>query len=90
MKENSCIQKINESVWLITNVHALKIYNLCTCRALRLGLTTQEQIDDYDPALMFTIPRLAIVAGLVMFPDGPLNLDREPRSLSELFRPFRV
>ncbi|XP_071518229.1 lateral signaling target protein 2 homolog isoform X1 [Panulirus ornatus] len=59
-------------------------------RALRLGLTTQEQIDDYDPALMFTIPRLAIVAGLVMFPDGPLNLDREPRSLSELFRPFRT
>ncbi|XP_064105703.1 lateral signaling target protein 2 homolog isoform X4 [Macrobrachium nipponense] len=59
-------------------------------RALRLGLTTQDQIDDYDPALMFTIPRLAIVAGLVMFPDGPLNLDREPRNLSELFRPFRT
>ncbi|XP_069171936.1 lateral signaling target protein 2 homolog [Procambarus clarkii] len=59
-------------------------------RALKLGLTTQDQIDDYDPALMFTIPRLAIVAGLVMFPDGPLNLDREPRSLSELFRPFRT
>ncbi|XP_042893232.1 lateral signaling target protein 2 homolog isoform X2 [Penaeus japonicus] len=59
-------------------------------RALRLGLATQDQIDDYDPALMFTIPRLAIVAGLVMFPDGPLNLDREPRNLSELFRPFRT
>ncbi|XP_042229640.1 lateral signaling target protein 2 homolog [Homarus americanus] len=59
-------------------------------RALKLGFTSQDQIDDYDPALMFTIPRLAIVAGLVMFPDGPLNLDREPRSLSELFRPFRT
>ncbi|KAK8388081.1 hypothetical protein O3P69_020163 [Scylla paramamosain] len=59
-------------------------------RALKLGLATQDQVDDYDPALMFTIPRLAIVAGLVMFPDGPLNLDREPRSLSELFRPFRT
>lgn len=57
---------------------------------MKLGLATQDQVDDYDPALMFTIPRLAIVAGLVMFPDGPLNLDREPRSLSELFRPFRV
>lgn len=55
-----------------------------------MGLTSQDQVDDYDPALMFTIPRLAIVAGLIMFPDGPLNLDREPRSLSELFRPFRV
>lgn len=63
---------------------------LFSCRALKLGLATQDQVDDYDPALMFTIPRLAIVAGLVMFPDGPLNLDREPRSLSELFRPFRV
>ncbi|XP_050733535.1 lateral signaling target protein 2 homolog isoform X3 [Eriocheir sinensis] len=59
-------------------------------RALKLGLTSQDQVDDYDPALMFTIPRLAIVAGLIMFPDGPLNLDREPRSLSELFRPFRT
>ena len=31
-------------------------------RALRLGLLTQDMLDDYDPALMFTIPRLAIVA----------------------------
>ncbi|XP_078741133.1 lateral signaling target protein 2 homolog, partial [Lampetra fluviatilis] len=30
-------------------------------RALRLGYLTQEAIDDYEPALMFTIPRLAIV-----------------------------
>ncbi|KAK7076547.1 Lateral signaling target protein 2 [Halocaridina rubra] len=59
-------------------------------RALRLGLTTQDQVDDYDPALMFTIPRLAIVAGLVIFPEGPLNLDRDSRNLSELFRPFRT
>jgi len=33
----------------------------CYYRALRLGLLTQEMIDMYDPALMFTIPRLAIV-----------------------------
>jgi len=24
-------------------------------------LLTQDQVDDYDPGLMFTIPRLAIV-----------------------------
>lgn len=30
-------------------------------RALKIGLVTQEMIDDYDPSLMFTIPRLAIV-----------------------------
>jgi hypothetical protein len=31
-------------------------------RALRLGLLTQDMLDDYDPALMFTIPRLGMVA----------------------------
>lgn len=30
-------------------------------RALKLGYLTQDMIDDYEPALMFTIPRLAIV-----------------------------
>ena len=30
-------------------------------RALQKKLVTQDMLDDYDPALMFTIPRLAIV-----------------------------
>lgn len=30
-------------------------------RALEFGYLTQDMIDDYEPALMFTIPRLAIV-----------------------------
>lgn len=30
-------------------------------RALDLGYLTQDMIDDYEPGLMFTIPRLAIV-----------------------------
>lgn len=34
---------------------------LCCLRALKLGYLTQDMIDDYEPALMFTIPRLAIV-----------------------------
>ncbi|KAJ7419023.1 hypothetical protein WISP_56222 [Willisornis vidua] len=34
-------------------------------RALRLGYLTQDMIDDYEPALMFTIPRLAIVWDLL-------------------------
>lgn len=55
-------------------------------RALGLGLLTQDMVDSCDPALMFTIPRLAIVCGLLILPDGPLNLQRQ---LSELFRPFR-
>ncbi|XP_032403482.1 lateral signaling target protein 2 homolog isoform X1 [Xiphophorus hellerii] len=59
-------------------------------RALRLGYLTQDMIDDYEPALMFTIPRLAIVCGLVVYPEGPLNLDRKSEDMSELFRPFRT
>ncbi|XP_066574404.1 lateral signaling target protein 2 homolog isoform X2 [Amia ocellicauda] len=59
-------------------------------RALKLGYLTQDMIDDYEPALMFTIPRLAIVCGLVVYSEGPLNLDRKPEDMSELFRPFRT
>ncbi|KAK6621993.1 hypothetical protein RUM44_001800 [Polyplax serrata] len=57
-------------------------------RALRLSLLTQEMIDDYDPALMFAIPRLAIVSGLLIFPDGPICVDGVPADMSEMFRPF--
>ncbi|KAH8008797.1 hypothetical protein HPB51_005844 [Rhipicephalus microplus] len=57
-------------------------------RAIEVRLVPQEMVETYDPALMFTIPRLAIVAGLVLFPDGPLNVDKDSSSLSELFRPF--
>lgn len=32
-----------------------------SARALDCGYLTQDMIDDYEPALMFTIPRLAIV-----------------------------
>ncbi|XP_029317211.1 lateral signaling target protein 2 homolog isoform X2 [Cottoperca gobio] len=59
-------------------------------RALKLNYLTQDMIDDYEPALMFTIPRLAIVCGLVVYSEGPLNLDRKPEDMSELFRPFRT
>ncbi|XP_063780745.1 lateral signaling target protein 2 homolog isoform X1 [Pseudophryne corroboree] len=59
-------------------------------RALKLGYLTQDMIDDYEPALMFTIPRLAIVCGLVVYAEGPLNLDRKVEDMSELFRPFHT
>ncbi|KAM9355061.1 lateral signaling target protein 2 homolog isoform 3-T3 [Pholidichthys leucotaenia] len=59
-------------------------------RALKLGYLTQDMIDDYEPALMFTIPRLAIVCGLIVYSEGPLNLDRKSEDMSELFRPFRT
>uniref|UniRef100_A0A3B4T5B6 Lateral signaling target protein 2 homolog n=1 Tax=Seriola dumerili TaxID=41447 RepID=A0A3B4T5B6_SERDU len=59
-------------------------------RALKLGYLTQDMIDDYEPALMFTIPRLAIVCGLVVYSEGPLNLQQKSEDMSELFRPFRT
>ena len=45
------------------NNHFLKpaVYWMFSLRALKLGYLTQDMIDDYEPALMFTIPRLAIV-----------------------------
>lgn len=30
------------------------------------------------------------VSGLVVYPDGPLNLENKPEDMSELFRPFRT
>ncbi|XP_017780083.1 PREDICTED: lateral signaling target protein 2 homolog [Nicrophorus vespilloides] len=59
-------------------------------RALKMGLLTQETVDDCDPALMFTIPRLAIVSGLLVFPNGPLCIDKPVEEMSEMFRPFRT
>lgn len=59
-------------------------------RALKMKLLTQEMVDDYDPALMFTIPRLAIVSGLLVFPNGPLCIDKPVEEMSEMFRPFRT
>ncbi|XP_051650311.1 lateral signaling target protein 2 homolog [Manacus candei] len=57
-------------------------------RALRLGYLTQEMIDGYEPLLMFTIPRLAIVSGLLIYPEGPLSLERSPEEMSRVFSPF--
>lgn len=59
-------------------------------RALKMKLLTQEMVDDCDPALMFTIPRLAIVSGLLVFPNGPLCIDKQMEEMSEMFRPFRT
>ncbi|XP_015520780.1 lateral signaling target protein 2 homolog [Neodiprion lecontei] len=58
-------------------------------RALERGLLRQADVDNYEPALMFTIPRLAIVSGLLAPPGGPLCLNSAD-TLSEMFRPFRT
>lgn len=58
--------------------------------ALNKGLLQQESVDFFDPALMFSIPRLAIVNGLIAYNKGPLNMSMPAEHLSEMFRPFRT
>lgn len=57
-------------------------------RATRLKFISVEMIESCDPALMFTIPRLAIIAGLLIYPDGPLRVDQDPLQVPEMFRHF--
>ncbi|XP_078087305.1 lateral signaling target protein 2 homolog [Mustelus asterias] len=57
-------------------------------RALKMGYLTQDMIDGLEPVLMFTIPRLAIICGLRIYPEGPLNLEQQPDNMSKLFKPF--
>ncbi|WAR21492.1 LST2-like protein, partial [Mya arenaria] len=78
MKEYDMLQEV--TVLFSETVH----------RALQLGLLSQDTVDDCDPALMFTIPRLAIVSGLLVYPEGPLNPDMEPTNMTEMFRPFQT
>ncbi|CAI4231042.1 unnamed protein product [Auanema sp. JU1783] len=58
-------------------------------RALRCHYITQEQIEYFDPAVMFIIPRLAVLWGLLHYPEGALNLDPGAENeLSDMFRPY--
>lgn len=58
-----------------------------TQRAIKIGLLSQEMLDDYEPRIMFAIPRLAIIGGLLHFPKGPLNPE-EPNKMISMFKPY--
>jgi len=58
-------------------------------RALKQEMVSQEVVDNYDPSLMFAIPRLAIVYGLLICTEGPLNVDRSHTDFPSLFLPFK-
>jgi len=58
-------------------------------RALKQEMISQEVVDNYDPSLMFAIPRLAIVYGLLICCEGPLNVDRSHSDFPSLFLPFK-
>uniref|UniRef100_A0AC35U6C9 FYVE-type domain-containing protein n=1 Tax=Rhabditophanes sp. KR3021 TaxID=114890 RepID=A0AC35U6C9_9BILA len=57
-------------------------------KAIHKNYITEEQIDFCDPSVMFAIPRLAIVWGLLYYNDGALNVDKDPQDLSEMFRSY--
>ena len=59
-------------------------------RAIKEELVTQDSVDYCDPSLMFAIPRLAIVYGLLICQkEGPLNVDRSSAEFPALFLPFK-
>eukprot|EP00096_Caligus_rogercresseyi_P011417 TRINITY_DN4485_c0_g1_i1.p1 TRINITY_DN4485_c0_g1~~TRINITY_DN4485_c0_g1_i1.p1 ORF type:complete len:669 (-),score=206.20 TRINITY_DN4485_c0_g1_i1:1457-3463(-) len=58
-------------------------------RSLEHQLVSQDMVEDCDPSLMFAIPRLAIVSGLLFQPEGPLNVDKGNAAFPELFLPFK-
>ncbi|XP_056132598.1 lateral signaling target protein 2 homolog [Lampris incognitus] len=64
------------------------LFSQTASRALDQGYINQAMIKDCDPALMVTVPRLAIVCGLLLLPDGALQLDGAAEDVYELFKPF--
>ncbi|GMT35432.1 hypothetical protein PFISCL1PPCAC_26729, partial [Pristionchus fissidentatus] len=54
--------------------------------SIRRNLLTRDQVDYCDPIVMIVIPRLAIVWGMLHFPEGALTIEK-PERLSQMFRP---
>lgn len=85
----SAMVQIKSKEELETQDYICVLFSETLQRALSKGLLTQDQIDSYDPALMFSIPRLAILSGLIYYDDGPLNMKNPVSQISEMFKPFR-
>ena len=86
---NLCLGHPN--IYLEYEIHqdVICLFSETLQRSLKNQLITQDMVDLFDPSLMFAIPRLAIVCGLLIFPNGPLNVDRDYSDSPELFRPFK-
>ena len=65
------------------------LFSEATQRALQLKYFSKEDIEMMDPAVMFAIPRLAIICGIMIFPDGPINPERPSRDTPACFRSYR-
>lgn len=64
------------------------LFSDCLTRAIKVGYINREQIDDCDPNVIIALPRLAIVWGLLYYPDGALDVKKDKDGLSEMFRHF--
>lgn len=83
----------------MVHVKSLKEYDLhqdlivlfseTLARSIKQEMISQDIVDIYDPSLMFAIPRLAIVYGLLICPNGPLCVDRSHSDFPSLFLPFK-
>jgi len=65
------------------------LFSETLARAIKQDMIGQDLVDFYDPSLMFAIPRLAIVYGLLICAEGPLNVDRSHSDFPSLFLPFK-
>lgn len=63
------------------------LFSETVANALRRNLINQEDIDECQPKVMITIPRLAIVKGL-LYGEGSPICKKQRRELSSLFKPF--
>ncbi|RWS27150.1 hypothetical protein B4U80_00874 [Leptotrombidium deliense] len=64
------------------------LFSETVARALKRGLIQQSDIDECQPNVMITIPRLAIVYGLVFCGEESTIYKKQKEDLSNVFKPF--
>ena len=85
-----CMVHVKSSTEYELHQDLIVLFSETLMHALVEELVEQDAVDFCDPSLMFAIPRLAIVYGLLLSsPDGPLNVDRSSSQFPSLFLPFK-
>jgi hypothetical protein len=64
------------------------LFSEASQRALSMGYFDEEMIEMMDPMVMFAIPRLAIICGLAINTDGPLDPQRLLTNIPTCFRQY--
>lgn len=55
-----------------------------------MGYFSEEMLEMMEPSVMFAIPRLAIICGLVVYPEGPLDPQRSYKDIPVCFRDYNA